>query len=211
MRTNVTVHQRSSSPRVSVGGKPISRQFTLLLRNVNFQNSCFTRAGLQHISIRTLLSYRDLHREPRLKRLSDTSAKVSHFVLLPLLPQPPPPLTLIRLVQNPYNTHSRLLTNLLSILTNQHRTRRPLIVWIASILQMTHKTEVNRSGSEPVQRESRRRSPVELATEWRFRQGRVGRGCHDSLSGLVVASGWLESDHLHSLGKPYCGSLRRAG
>lgn len=47
---------------------------------------------------------------------------------LPVLPQPASSLNLLRLIQNMHNTHARILTDLLSILADQHSMRQPFLV-----------------------------------------------------------------------------------
>lgn len=198
------VCQNSNSPKVNTGAKAKPIPCTSLSLLYITSMSHFPRDASQ------ILKYQ----QPHTTLVHQAISPYGHLpLLLPLLPQPPPPFTPIRLIQNEHNTHPRILTDLLPILTNKHRTRCSLVIRITSIFQVTHKAEVNRSSSKPVQRESRGCGPVELAAECRFRQGRVRRGGHESLVGvrwLVGAGGLLESSHLHSLGKPYFGSLRRA-
>jgi hypothetical protein len=117
-----------------------------------------------------------------IESLSQSHHSTNHpSTLLPLLPQPASSFNLISLIKNPHNTHARILTNLLPVLADQHRTRHALLIRVARVLQVTDEAEVHRSSSEPLQRESRRRSPVELVAESRHWERWVGWRGHESL------------------------------
>lgn len=100
---------------------------------------------------------------------------------VPVLPQHTLSLLLLGVVQDPDNSNPSILTNLLTILTDEHSAGLSLIVRIARILQMTNEAEVDWGCGEPANLKTRRSRPVEFVAEVGPGEGVVRWGCHDCL------------------------------